>query len=143
MYTSALTTGDPQWQDYLVSTAAFVSANDEVGVVARASDAGYYVFKLLPQGRSPALLLARYEEPNHTFVPLATAATGGYVERRWYEVALKVQGAELTAYVDGQVVLTAHDTTYARGQAGVSGYPEGGLEFDHLTVQALAATGQP
>jgi hypothetical protein len=143
LYASALVTGDPLWQDYQVSTAAYVSANDEVGLVARANAQGYYVFKLLPQGRTPALILARYEEPNHTFVPLATVATGGYVERRWYQLALAVHGAQLTAYVDGQAVLSAHDTTYARGQAGVTGYPEGGLEFDNFAVQALAASSQP
>jgi hypothetical protein len=143
MYASALVTGDRQWQDYQVSAAAYVSGNDEVGVVARAGEAGYYVFTLLPQGRTPALVLARYEAANHAFIPLATADRGGFVERRWYQVALAVQGGQLTASVDGQVVLTAHDTTYARGQAGVTGYPEGGLEFDNLTVQALAANGQP
>ena len=143
MYTSALVTGDPQWQDYQVSVSAYVSANDEVGVVARSGDQGYYIFKMLPEGRTPALVLARYEVANHALIPLATADSGGYIERRWHQLTLTVQGSQLTASVDGQVVLRASDTTYTRGQAGVSGYPEGGLEFDNLTVQALTASNQP
>jgi hypothetical protein len=142
LYASALVTGDPQWQDYQVQVAAYASANDELGLVARATAQGYYVFKLLPQGRTPALVLARYSESNHEFTPLASAQSGGFAERRWYTLRLVVQGTQLTAYVDGQAVLTAQDTTYARGQAGVTGYPEGGLEFDNFAVQAPGAGGQ-
>ena len=143
MYASALVTGDAQWQDYQVMVGAYVSGNDEVGVVARSGAQGYYVFKLLPQGRTPALVLARYSASNHEFTPLASADTGGFAERRWYTLRLVVQGGQLTAFVDGQPVLTARDTTYARGQAGVTGYPEGGLEFDNFAVQALPASSQP
>jgi len=53
-----------------------------------------------------------------------------------------VRGDQLQAYVNDQLVLSARDATLATGRAGVYGYAEGGLEFDHLTVQALAASGQ-
>jgi hypothetical protein len=141
-YGSALLTGDANWRDYSVSAAAYVNLNDEIGVVARASERGYYVFKLLPAGRKPAMLLARYEIVNHQFVPLATAETGGFETQRWYTLRLEVKGDRLTAYVDGTPVLEAQDSGYTQGRAGVYGYPEGGLEFDNFAVQALASSGQ-
>src|SRR5262245_40831872 len=113
LYGSALVTGDPQWTDYAVSVAAYVSTNDEVGVVARGDAAGYYVFKLLPAGQQPGLVLARYRADNHAFEPLATAA-GGFAPRHWYTLRLEVRGAKLTAYLDGRAVLSAQDTSYAR-----------------------------
>jgi hypothetical protein len=139
LYTTALVSGDPLWRDYSVSASAYASANDEIGVVARASAKGYYIFKLLPQGGKPAMLLARYDAAQQTFTPLARAETGGFAPRRWYTLRLQVQGNHLRAYVDGKLALEAQDATFAQGRAGVAGYAEGGLEFDQLTVQAPAA----
>jgi hypothetical protein len=85
------------------------------------------------------MLLARYDAAHQTFTPLATGESGGFVPQRWYSLRLVVQGQRLQAFVDGQLALEARDASYARGQAGVAGYAEGGLEFDQLTVQALAA----
>jgi hypothetical protein len=141
-YGSALLIGDANWKDYSVSTAAYESANDEIGVVARAGDRGYYVFKLLPAGQKPGMVLARYEVVNHQFVPLATAESGGYETQRWYTLRLDVQGDQLTAYLDGRPVLKAQDSAYTQGRAGVYGYPEGGLDFDNFVVQGLASSGQ-
>jgi hypothetical protein len=55
---------------------------------------------------------------------------------------LEVRGDQLLAFVNNQLALTARDATLAQGRVGVYGYAEGGLEFDHLTVRAFAATGQ-
>jgi hypothetical protein len=139
LYTTALVSGDSSWRDYSVSASAYASANDEIGVVARASEAGYYIFKLLPKGGTPAMLLARYDNQKKTFTTLAKADTGGFAPRRWYTLRLQVQGERLTASLDGQQVLEAQDATFKTGKAGVAGYAEGGLEFDHLTVQAAPA----
>jgi hypothetical protein len=142
MYTTALVGGDLAWRDYSVSAASYVSNNDEVGVVARASEAGYYAFKLLPKGQKPAMLLLRYDALKGTYTTLAKTDTGGFAPRQWYTLRLQVQGSKLTAYLDGKEVLSAQDATLAAGRAGVAAYAEGGLEFDNLTVTALAASGQ-
>ena len=143
LYTTALVSGDPSWRDYRVSAAAYVSNNDEVGVVARASAAGYYVFKLFPAGQKPGMALLRYDAKREAFSELASAEAGGFAPRRWTTLRLTVQGQVLTASVDGREVLSARDATLASGRAGVAGYAESGLEFDNLTVLALAASGQP
>jgi hypothetical protein len=143
LYPTALVSGDPTWRDYRVSVAGFVTQNEEVGVVARATDAGYYVFKLLPSTLKPGMVLARYDAATQALTTLAQADGGGFVARRWYRLRLEVRGEQLQAYVNDQPVLSARDATLAQGRAGVYGYAEGGLEFDNLTVQALAASGQP
>ncbi|MFL5806812.1 MAG: family 16 glycoside hydrolase [Roseiflexaceae bacterium] len=141
-YPTAFVTGDAAWQDYSVSAAAYNISNDEFGVVARAGAGGYYVFKLLSAQSTPGMVLERYDAAQGTFTTLATADSGGFEIRRWYDLRLQVQGDHLTAFVDGQPVLEARDTTLKQGRAGVSGYAMGGLEFDNFTVQALAASGQ-
>jgi hypothetical protein len=142
MYTSALVAGDSAWRDYSVSAAAYATSSDEVGVVARASEAGYYVFKLFPQGQKPAAALLRYDAKRETFVTLASVDAGGFGLRSWSTLRLAVRGQVLTAWVDGREVLSARDATLSAGRAGVAGYPANGLEFDNLTVLPLAA-GQP
>ena len=138
MYSTALLTGDPTWREYSVCAAGYVSNNDELGVVARGSDRGYYVFKLLPAGQKPGMVLARYDVARSTFTPLATADQGGFALQRWYTLRLQVQGDQLTAFVDGAPALSARDATLKAGRAGVAAYAEGGLEFANFTVQALA-----
>lgn len=142
MYTTALVGGDLAWRDYSVSVAGYVSNNDELGVVARASDNGYYVFKLFAQGQKPAMALLRYDAAREAFTTLATADSGGFAPRKWTTLRLQVQGSTLRAWVDGVEVLQSSDATLAAGRAGVAAYAEGGLEFDNLTVLALAAGGQ-
>ena len=143
LYTTALVTGDPAWRDYSVSVAAYATNNDELGVVARASGAGYYVFKLFPKSQQPGMALLRYDAARGSYSVLASAEGGGFVLERWYSLRLTVQGQELKASVDGREVLTAHDATLTQGRAGVAGYAAGSLEFDNLTVLALATGGQP
>jgi hypothetical protein len=141
-YPTALVTGDAAWQNYSVSAAAYNISNDEFGVVARAGEGGYYVFKLLPSQGKPGMVLARYDAASGHFTNLATADSGGFETKRWYDLRLQVQGDQLTAFVDGQPALTARDATLKQGRAGVSGFAMGDLEFDNFTVQALAANGQ-
>ena len=138
MYATALVTGDPAWNDYRVSAAGYVTANDEVGVVARASDAGYYVFKLLPAAQKPNVVLARYDAAKGTFAALASGQASGFKLGQWYTLALKVEGDRLVGTVDGKEVLTARDATLKAGRAGVAAYAEAGLEFDNFVVEALA-----
>jgi hypothetical protein len=142
LYTTALVAGDPSWRDYSVSAAGYVTLNDEVGVVARASDRGYYIFKLFPQGQKPAMALLRYDAAKGNYQLLASAESGGFALEKWYTLRLTVRGDVLTAAVDNQEVLSARDATLSSGRAGVAAYAERGVEFDNLTVLALAAGGQ-
>ena len=142
LYTTALVSGDPSWRDYSVSAASYVTLNDEVGVVARASDAGYYVFKLFPKGQKPGMALLRYDAAKGGYQLLASAERGGFTLEKWITLRLTVRGEQLTAAVDGQEVLSARDGTLSSGRAGVAAYAERGVEFDNFSVLAVAAGGQ-
>jgi hypothetical protein len=143
MYPTALLTGDKNWTDYTVSIAAYTTGNDEIGVVARADDQGYYVFRLLPApGSQPRRVLSRYDAAAQKYTTIATADGPGFEAGRWYTLSLRAQGDRLQAFVDGQPALEARDATLTRGRAGVYGYAQGDLEFDNLAVQALSASGR-
>jgi hypothetical protein len=134
MYGTALVSGDASWRDYSVTVAAYNVDNDAFGVVARASDQGFYVFSLEPNG-SAALL--RYDSSRGIFKSLARADVSGIAPRQWATLRLQVHGDQLSAFVGGQQVLQSSDATLGQGQAGVYGYAMGGLEFDNLSVQTL------
>src|SRR5512145_1661019 len=141
MYPTALLTGDASWRDYTVSIAAYPTGNDELGLVARASAQGFYVLRLLPDAtHPPRRILSRYDAATQTFTPIASADGPGFVSQRWYSLRLQVQGDQLQAFVDDQLVLTAHDATFTQGQVGAYGYAQGQLAFDNLIVQR---SGQP
>ena len=110
--------------------------------MARASDAGYYVFKLFPAGQKPTMALLRYDAGTGHYQVLASAEGGGFELEQWYTLRLLVQGETLTAFVDGQEVMSARDATLASGRAGVAAYAARGVEFDNLAVLAVTPQGQ-
>ncbi len=135
MYGTALVAGDASWSDYSVTVAAYNVDNDASGVVARASDQGFYVFSCCPSG-SAALL--RYDSSSGVFKELARTDVSDTAPRQWTTLRLLVQGDTFSAFIGGKQVLQASDATLGQGLAGVYGYAMGGLEFDNLSVQTLA-----
>lgn len=143
LYATALLAGNGAWRDYAVTAAAFPTGNDELGVVARASKDGYYVFRLqATAANAPRAEILRYDAASMRFTAVASADGPGFENGRWYTLSLRVRGDRLEASVDGQPILTASDATFASGQAGVYGFANGGLTFDNFTVQALSAGNQ-
>ena len=138
LYATALVTGQPDWTNYSVSAAAFDTGNDEFGLVVRANDQGYYVFRLLPAVNSaPKYILSRYDAKAVAFTDIAKTASTGFKTRRWYQLRVTVQGDTIQGFVDGQPVIEAHDTTFTQGRTGVYGYAQGDLQFDNFSVQAI------
>ena len=137
LYATALVTGEPKWRDYAVSAAAYADGNDEMGVVARAGEQGYYVFRLLPDGNTTSRVLARYDAETQQFTTIASASGPGFAPGRWYQLMLRVHGDQLVALVDGQEALQATDAVLAQGRAGLYGYAQGGLMFDQFVVEAV------
>jgi hypothetical protein len=138
MFATSLVTGDTAWTDYEVRAAAYANGNDELGVVARANDQGYYVFRMLPAtANGTKQILSRYDAASQSFVDIAKADGPGFEEGRWYELSVRVQGDQIQAFIGGQQVIDARDATLASGRAGVYGYAQGKLQFDNLNVQAL------
>lgn len=141
MYPTALVTGETDWSNYVVTSAVYATGNDEVGLVVRANDTGYYVFRLLPAtSGGPTRILSRYDAAAVDYEDLATSDGDGYELERWYTLQVAVQGDQIRAFVDGELVLETSDATLKQGRAGVYGFALGDLQFDNFTVQALPDT---
>jgi hypothetical protein len=68
---------------------------------------------------------------------LAQAEGPGYEVRHWYNVQVVVDGAHLTVYLDGQVILQTNDDTLPHGQVGVFALSIGSVYFDNIQVAAI------
>lgn len=142
LYATALVTGESEWSDYEVSVAAYPTNNDEIGVVARSNDQGYYVFRVLPTtSERSAYILSRYSVADGTFEDLATSEGVGFEANQWYTLHMRVQGDIIQAFLDDQLVVETQDTVLTNGQAGVYGYAQGGLQFDNFVIQMTAPMG--
>lgn len=141
MFPTALVTGEADWSNYVVTSAVYATGNDEVGLVVRASDEGYYVFRMLPAtSGGPTRILSRYDAAAVDYENLATSDGDGYELERWYTLQVAVQGDQIRAFVDGELVIETTDATLTQGRAGVYGYALGDLQFDNFAVQALPDT---
>jgi hypothetical protein len=138
-YPTALITGKPDWQDYQVSVSAYNTGNDEIGLAFRAGKQGYYVFRILPDvSGTPHYNLSRFDAATDNLTNIAQAQGPGFQTGRWYQISVKVKGAQIQTFVDGKAALEARDTTLTSGGVGVYGYAQGQLLFDNLVVQTLS-----
>jgi hypothetical protein len=134
-YLTAAVTGDPAWTDYQVKVAAYSSGNDEMGVVARASADGYYVFRVRNAERGAnQLAILRYDAADVSFVELAVVSGGGFTPGQWHELAISVVGDQISGSLDGTVVVQTTDPTLTSGTAGVFGAAAAELQFDDFAV---------
>ncbi len=108
------------------------SDDDGVGILARVQDAQTYYRFSLDQQRGFARLMARV---HGTFVTLAANDSyPGYASNTWTELALTVQGSNIEARVNGQLVLSATDTQIPSGAVGLYSWGSAGVRFDDLLV---------
>lgn len=135
-YGSALTIGDAAWADYQVNVSAFNRANETFGLVARASNQGFYVFQIWNDG---SLTLNRYDAQTGGYTLLTQAKLEAeQVNNQWLQIRFTVRGSKLSAAINDTQYLEATDTTFAQGQAGMYAYVMGELAFDNFSVNALA-----
>jgi len=136
-YQTALVTGEPTWTNYQVNVSAYNTGNDEIGVVFRANDQGYYVFRLRPGDGAGRQAISRYDAKAMEYTEIAQADAAGFDQNTWYRITVRVSGAQIQAYVNGQLTLEASDATLTEGRAGVYGFAQGDLLFDNFAVQAV------
>lgn len=122
------------WTDYTVRANIYVDTNDEVGLVFRVSEAGFYRFRMRSsQFPGPYQVgLDRYQDGRYTV--LWHAAGNGYPPRTWFTLQVEVRGDTFTVFVDGRPVATVQDAALARGGVGFYAWAEGGAYFDNMVV---------
>ncbi|MCS6839911.1 MAG: LamG domain-containing protein [Roseiflexus sp.] len=126
--------GDADWTDYTISAWFYDQFNAAAGLVARRQGSNFYRFMVIANDYpvAPRVMLERVVDGKAT--TLASRDMPGYDRRRWYHISMTVQGARISAAINGETVLDARDPTFASGQAGLFTYALGGMLFDHVRV---------
>ncbi len=133
--------GDSNWSDYSVEMYGY-SRNTPIGIVARYSKNGFYLFSLRSDdssptdGQKPVWLLQRYDLDANNFATVTKIGGGSLPSsflNRWVHFKLAVFGSTLTAYADGSTLGNVKDTTYKSGGAGAFAEASG-VSFDNMRV---------
>jgi len=126
--------GAASWTDYTVrvrvTPTAFNGSNRFVAVLARAQSATSYYYLAL-RSNSTVELKRLVNGSATTLASAAVPVTAG----RSYVLSLTVAGASLSGSVDGAVTVSATDTRFAAGQAGVATYYSAAT-FDDVVVES-------
>jgi hypothetical protein len=111
-----------------VKPTLFDGSGEYVAVVARAQDASDYYALVLRDANKAEI---RRISGGSTKV---LASVSFHVDTDTaYTVRLSAQGSSLTGYVNGSAVVSASDSTFAAGKAGLSTY-QGTADFDNVVV---------
>ena len=118
--------GDRNWKDYEVSADICLDAGGWAGVMGRINNTGNgwgcnpkgYYLRLYASGDC-ALFAANQATNGAPGKVLATGKAADFKPQPWHNLKLQFSGATLTGFVDNQRVLTAKDTTYTSGLAGL------------------------
>lgn len=132
---TAAVTGDAAWQDVLVSVNVYDLYNGVMGLVARRNGDTYYRFSSLADRYPDAPKMVLEKVVDGVVTSLATVDGPGHIEREWHTLTLSVVGGEISAAIDGQVVLQATDAApLSGGQVGIYTRAFGGILFDDFAV---------
>lgn len=160
--------GDEQWRDYEVSADIRLNQGDSAGVMGRVNHVGtgygfipkgYFLQlgddgrcrlvvirgkpdkkKLVGDAEQQAFIKAQNDESEGGEKVLGTVKVADVGPDRWHTLTLRFEGSTITGLVDGKPVLTATDTLYARGMAGilagVAGRKLSTPYYDNVTIKA-------
>lgn len=131
--TKNVTIGDGKLEAHIYPTGG-----SPVGLVFRGSDAGYYSLELYPNlpNKSSKAVLYKLTSTGGTKVAETPAASWqGYAYSTWQLVTVELAGSSIVASVDGRQVLSANDSSFNSGWAGVWTYANTGAQFDNVRIQ--------
>lgn len=136
-------TRDTSFEDGSVETMFYPTSGSPVGVVLRGNGQGYYRVVLNMSLQTNDKPKASIERVNGNVVeriaeaPVSTYA--GYSLEAWQYLKVTADGSNISVAVDGQTIMSATDTTYQRGWAGVWTLADQGASFDNIRIQRGAA----
>ncbi|OAN46977.1 hypothetical protein A6A03_10985 [Chloroflexus islandicus] len=126
--------------DGVVRASFYDEFNGIAGLVARYQgevgyEASYYRLRLLKNEYEATPKYALEKVVDGVVTPLATVAGPGFAPRQWHVIELEVRGGELTARLNGKVLLQASDAQpLPAGRVGVYTRALGGIMFDDVIV---------
>ena len=163
--------GDEKWDDYEVSVDVFLNAGDTAGVMGRINHVGTgygfipkgYFFQMSDNGRcqlvvvrgkkdkkkpvgdaeQQRLIAVGKNEGEGGEKVLAEVQLHNLQPNQWHKLTLRLQGSTLTGLVDEREVLTATDSLYSHGMAGLlAGGGRTKLSmpyYDDIVINAIGA----
>jgi galactosylceramidase len=167
--------GDDQWTNYDVSSDVYLKPSDSAGVMGRINFVGWgygtdpkgYYLQLTAEGlcrliaiRGPidkkaltgdaeqqAILRANKDFNPGGELVLGSIQVPDIAPNTWHNLKLRLSGPTLTGFVDGRPILTATDTLYAKGMAGLlAGAAPKSLStpfYDNLIIKPVDAPDPP
>ena len=121
-----------RWGDYEVSSDAFLEGQGHVALWTRVNAfrdhgmAGYYL-RVDQDGRWELGVANTRRNSNNFYTEksLATGQLAGFKADAWHKLAVRADGNQLQASIDGNVLVNLRDNTYACGAVGYSTWAEG------------------
>ena len=163
--------GDAQWTDYDVSADVYLNPADTAGVMGRITTTGTgshntpkgYYLNLDDKGRCELVLIkgfptwkkkklegdpetqaaikAQHNDDEGGEQNLGVAQIANIGPDQWHNLKLRFEGSTITGFVDGNQVVTANDSTYSHGMAGLrAGSNKTNLStpyFDNLLINTV------
>ncbi|MFN3373087.1 MAG: hypothetical protein ACK44M_05900, partial [Chloroflexus sp.] len=126
--------------DGVVRASFYDEFNGIAGLVARYQgevgyEASYYRLRLLKNEYEATPKYALEKVVDGVVTPLATVEGPGFAPRQWHVIELEVRGGELTARLNGKLLLNARDPEpLPPGRVGVYTRALGGIMFDDVIV---------
>ncbi|MHB1305794.1 MAG: discoidin domain-containing protein [Limisphaerales bacterium] len=127
--------GSPAWGDYEVKVAVLLEGEGFVQLFGRVGR--------IPQSASlPDAYALKVDQDGYWELGTATVALASgrqsFALNRWHELALRFQGDEIHAAIDGEEVANLKDSTYPAGMVGVGcGWHR--AQFDDLSIAVEAS----
>jgi galactosylceramidase len=140
--------GDEKWTDYEVSADVCLDEGGWAGLLGRVNNTGSgygcnpkgYYLRVDADG-SCSLYASTQQRNGDPGRQLATAQAGEIGTNRWHNFKLQFTGTNITAFVDQKQVLTAGDSTYKQGMAGMltggQGNARNSALFDNLIINTV------
>lgn len=134
---------DANFGDGSVEAYYYSTGGQPVGIVLRGSDQGYYRVLLNMNVSTNTVSKARIERvtPTRTDViaEAPVSAFPGYALETWQHLQVSAQGNTITVSVDGNQIMSATDSAFTNGWAGVWTLADGGgASFDNIRIQPNA-----
>ena len=142
--------GNPNWKDYEVSADVCRDNEGWAGIMGRVSSTGtgygckpdgYYM--TLSTDGTCSLYVSKKDEKDKTGILLAEGKAPNILENQWHNLMLRFSGSTISGFVDNKQILTATDTTFPEGMAGlVSGSKNNTNNiamFDNLMIKSPGA----
>lgn len=161
--------GDNDWKDYEVSADVYLTQSDTAGVMGRVNHVGtgygfipkgYFLQlsdngkcdlvvvrgkkdkkKLVGDAEQQAAIRAANDDSEGGEKILATAQVESIGPGKWHTLSMRFDGTNITGLVDGKQVVTATDSLYSHGMAGLlAGADKQRLSmpyFDNLLIKGL------